>query len=142
MNKLPDRPSELLKLAMTDLELVEKDKRYVIDMNTWHSPYNDKCAVCMAGAVMAKELELPVHIDSHPVHFQYDLMRKFNAINYFRTGNFEYAFRSLCVPLVGSLPDFYARPCENGIDYLSRSDREEWKLHMCTIIGILESEGL
>ena len=55
MKKLPNKPSELLKVALTDLELVEGDSKYRVDMRNWHTPQYDKtCEVCLAGSVMAK----------------------------------------------------------------------------------------
>jgi hypothetical protein len=60
---LPDKPSDLLQLALDDLELCEKDRNYTIDMSEWHTPSQDeseKCAVCIAGAVIAKTGQRPV----------------------------------------------------------------------------------
>jgi hypothetical protein len=52
------KPSELIELALHDLEVVEsKPEEYVVKMNTWHTPALDKCEVCFAGAVMAVSLK-------------------------------------------------------------------------------------
>ncbi len=60
-NKLPNKPSELLEVAMHDLSLVERSSKYKVDMWSWHKPTGaGYCEVCMAGAVMAKTL----HVDS------------------------------------------------------------------------------
>lgn len=77
--KLPDKPSELLQLALNDLEAAEASGQYNIDMSYWHSPgpqgrpmrdfpghsgdnrdvyKNSLCTVCMAGSVLAMTLEL------------------------------------------------------------------------------------
>lgn len=57
--RLPDRPSELLKLAMADLDAVRADPQYHVDMAAWHIPQsNGVCAVCLAGSVMANTLGL------------------------------------------------------------------------------------
>lgn len=53
---LPDQPSELLELALNDLEQVENDPSYDINMNDWHYPRDTGCSVCFAGAVMAGTL--------------------------------------------------------------------------------------
>ena len=60
---LPDRPSALLALALADLQRVEKDPLYTVDMSNWHQPVRVPgvpmtCEVCMAGAVLAKTLHL------------------------------------------------------------------------------------
>lgn len=48
--------SDLAEAALADLEAVEKDERYVVDMESWHEPADGVCMVCLAGAVMANRL--------------------------------------------------------------------------------------
>ena len=47
--------SDLMEVAIKDLRLVERQKKtYRIWMGDWHEPKSDgKCAVCLAGSVMA-----------------------------------------------------------------------------------------
>ena len=49
------RPSQKIRLAVADLEMIERSPHYEIDMETWHTPSagNNACRVCLAGAVMA-----------------------------------------------------------------------------------------
>lgn len=60
--KLPDKPSELLKMAMDDLEAAEESDEYSVDMGHWYFPNISKegsiktCKVCLAGSVMANML--------------------------------------------------------------------------------------
>lgn len=57
MTQLPDKPSELIRLAVADLERAEASPDYIIDMGCWHEPIpNGLCAVCFAGAVIAGTL--------------------------------------------------------------------------------------
>lgn len=73
MNKLPDRPSELIRVGLADLEKCEESPDYSIYMGSWHEPRsktcvcgyceaarsekpNYACMVCLAGAVMAMSL--------------------------------------------------------------------------------------
>jgi hypothetical protein len=53
---LPNTPSELIRLAIKDLELCEQDSKYVINMVVWYMDEGEHCSVCLAGAVMAQEL--------------------------------------------------------------------------------------
>jgi hypothetical protein len=55
---LPNKPSELLRLALADLRKVERDERYEVDMWAWHAPdeSDNRCHVCLAGAVIAGTL--------------------------------------------------------------------------------------
>ena len=75
---LPRVPSALITLAIDDLELVERDRRYSVNMNTWHRPgvthklslsASGACQVCLAGAVMAKSFGVSVHEDVVPSQF-------------------------------------------------------------------------
>lgn len=141
--KLPDRPSELLKLAMHDLELCEQDKQYTIHMGNWHLSLPEKCIVCAAGAVMAKSLKTPTSRTIEPSNFPYGIECKLEAINFFRGGDIYSALSGLDIPIPESLPDDYGLVSvgTGGIWDLSLFNRPEWKLHMATIIGILEEEG-
>lgn len=56
--ELPDKLSELLRLAVKDAKLCEEDSNYELNMSFWHQLVKDKCIVCLAGSVMAQTLEL------------------------------------------------------------------------------------
>lgn len=87
MNKLPDKPSALIRLAMADLEAVERDGRYVVHMETWHIAYENKCSVCLAGAVMAKTLETDSKLTTSPLAMGNDICKKLSALDSFRNGH-------------------------------------------------------
>ena len=55
---LPTIPSELLRVAVADMRKVSRRKNIMIVMSVYHeSNYdNTRCAVCLAGAVMAGTL--------------------------------------------------------------------------------------
>jgi len=60
---LPSDLACLIKVAHDDLVACERDPRYVINMSRWHEPRADgKCLVCLAGAVMAKTMKIPVDL--------------------------------------------------------------------------------
>lgn len=52
--------SAVIRAALDDLAKVEADPRYVVDMNTWHGPGMGGCHVCLAGAVMAGSMGVPI----------------------------------------------------------------------------------
>lgn len=91
MKTLPDKPSELIDLALHDLELCEKDPRYEIDMQDWHNPQgeNGRCAVCFAGATLAKSLDVTPSELKEPPDFDEDTEAKLGALNEFRTGDVQ-----------------------------------------------------
>lgn len=88
--RLPGKPSELIELALRDLAAVEADPRYVVDMLSWHSPLGttETCAVCLAGAVMARSLGVDRRMGSNPECFRDDdVTAKLMALDAFRRGN-------------------------------------------------------
>ena len=58
---VPELLSAAIDMAVTDLEAVEKDAAYRVNMSDWHVPNKtpgDFCEVCFAGSIMAKTLNL------------------------------------------------------------------------------------
>jgi hypothetical protein len=68
MQILPDKTSELLEVALRDLEACEADPKYRVAMHTWHHYLTpeDVCLVCLAGAVMAKSLDVAYNHTRNP----------------------------------------------------------------------------
>lgn len=49
--------SQLLEVAVRDMKMVKANPRYVFHVSSWHTPAPDnRCVVCVAGAIMAGEL--------------------------------------------------------------------------------------
>lgn len=96
MNKLPDKPSELIVVALNDLKKCEADNRYDVRMSAWHQPgfiyAADRksklpvCFVCLAGAAMAQTLQSGIRKDLVPTKFDNDTANKLRALNYFSQG--------------------------------------------------------
>lgn len=101
-NKLPDRPGDLIRLAIGDLALVEADPNYRVNMWTWHAPrLGEPCNVCLAGSVMAKTLDCAPTKSTDPWSFPGGVAAKLNALNYFRTGEVTAGLREMGMePLV------------------------------------------
>ncbi len=99
---LPDKPSALLRLAVSDAQKCEADPRYELRMSTWHRPnyynYQDadsplpRCLVCMAGAVMAQTFGLDPSEQSDPEDCEDETTRRrLNAIDDMRRGHLLWA---------------------------------------------------
>jgi cytochrome c551/c552 len=88
MKTLPNKPSEILKVALKDLETVEAmPDKYKIDMNSWMWKQGKTCSVCHAGAVMACTLgEEPSVYERIPSHFDDETNAKLSFINNIREG--------------------------------------------------------
>lgn len=57
---LPAKLWQWIDAAEKDVLEVADDPAYVLDMEVWHIPDERVCHVCLAGAVMARTLKLPV----------------------------------------------------------------------------------
>lgn len=68
---LPDDLGNLLRVALDDVQLIRKDKRYVLDFSVWHQAAwtpRRPCHVCLAGAVLAKEFKVPANKNAFPIY--------------------------------------------------------------------------
>lgn len=101
VRELPDLPSDVLSMALTDLEAVERDPRYEICMLSWHDYYEStkKCAVCLAGALMVG-MGLPHDADMGDEEngpFRPREWSMFYMINEFRRGHLHQGLRDVAV---------------------------------------------
>lgn len=95
---LPSRLSDLIRVAVEDARLLEHDPRYKLDMNVWHEPFEEgRCRVCMAGAVMVRQLSLPIDLMAYPSvgRFHPADENRLHALNSIREGNVWQAWRKL-----------------------------------------------
>jgi hypothetical protein len=86
--KLPNKLSALIRVAIKDLRQAARDPIYKLDMARWHQPSNEpgKCCVCMAGAVMAFSLGISPRRSLEPQNFPDTTYAKLRALNLVRTG--------------------------------------------------------
>lgn len=99
--KLPNKPSELILLALQDLAKARRDKKYYVDMATWHYPDSstNRCVVCLAGSVMAFTLKKSINKYLFPDDFAQDTRDKLIALDYFRKGIISSGCRVLGIEL-------------------------------------------
>jgi len=99
-DNLPSKLSELIKLAVKDLNKVEKMPDYIVDMSIWHdekSWHKGLCSVCFAGSVMVCELKVEHGRLLTPYYFNQSLNYKLNALNEVRKYNISTALGYLNV---------------------------------------------
>lgn len=101
---LPDKPSALIRLALRDLEKVERSRRYKVDMDVYHVP-NGHCRVCFAGSVMAYTLKVAKDFNSIDAFFLPE-SKKMHALDAARRGDIECLFEYLGTPKPKKLPDY------------------------------------
>lgn len=114
---LPDKPSELIRVALEDLAKVEDDPQFTIDMHQWYSrDYTEDyagnratvCFACVAGAVISQRANLPtgaVFVD--PSDFSVEVNRKLRAINSLRLGEIYSALSHLDIERPASIREAY-----------------------------------
>ncbi len=92
MNKLPNKPSALIRLALADLALCKADPEYALDMSNWHyynTYYSGLCYVCFAGSVMAKTLKVNRLKRFNPSLFIHSIEYKLSSLEFFRNGDVD-----------------------------------------------------
>lgn len=88
------KPSELMEMALKDFKQVLEDERYRINMATYHSPdflshsnrNNSFCAICFAGATIAKTLKVSFRKWTCPREFKRGIKMRLIALDLFRRG--------------------------------------------------------
>ena len=104
-NLLPDKPSDLVRLALRDMEAAEKSPLYRVDHGAWHRPpyyylsldSEGPCTVCYAGSIMAWTLGADRLRDLTPSDFDYDTNCKLQAVDALREGLVDLACRRMGV---------------------------------------------
>lgn len=85
--KLPKKLSDLIEVALHDLEACEKSDEYTVDMGRWHYPSPDSpCEVCLAGSVMAQTLGTKTSRIACPGDFGGDVQQALHALDEVRHG--------------------------------------------------------
>lgn len=145
---LPDKLSDLLELAIDDVAKCSRDSRYEIDMGMWHQPQsNGSCLVCMAGAVMAKTMEVPVGTYSSPGCYylnEAEKWRKLGAINSIRTGRFGFIEIGIGLIAVNLMRDQYEKQNLKRLQHFpkDKAARRKWYAAWRKFAQYLRSEGL
>ena len=130
--------SQLIEVALLDLESVEKLPGYRVDMWSWHEvDYlpNGGCAVCLAGSVMARRLGADPHENLSPEDFDDDIEDSLEAINLLRLGNVHEALAEISLPVPAGMPDIVPiAPYED--------DPVQFKSDMRALAEMLRANGL
>lgn len=133
--RLPRKLSRLILVALEDLEKVERSKRYVVDMKLFHVPIDGVCHVCFAGGVMAMRLGCSPQTFQSEAFEEMDIetARKLFALNYARTGKFQFAAGELGFSYE-VIPDSDITPYE--------SNPAQFKADMRSAAAMLAARGL
>lgn len=105
MNILPNKASDLINVALADLIKCERSPKYTINMGMWHWPrISGKCAVCLAGSVMAQSLSATPNKMRGPLLYPRDVRKKLLALNDLRVGEVNCALAKLGIRALDKVP--------------------------------------
>lgn len=140
MNKLPNKPSALIRVAIEDLIKCEQDSRYDVNMGIWHGGtyrQGDLCSVCLAGAVMAQELEALPKDDLDP--FDFKEINKLLALDAFRVGCISSGLNYMDTDAPPSIPiTMEVSQYKSSNSYL----KDRFKYDMLNMADMLEQAGI
>lgn len=87
---LPSKLSATIRVALDDLEKIERSSRFGVNMGSWFQRNEEQCQVCFAGSVMAKTLGVSLRVlndkdnpsgEISPLEFKPAIRRKLFALN-------------------------------------------------------------
>lgn len=135
MNKLPNKKSDLLLLALEDYFKIKNNPKYCINMQVWHSIYEDRlCHVCLSGVIMAGTLRTPFNQIINILDFEDPIIEKFRFLDRVRVG----ILSDLDIWNIFESNEYneFERKISNY------GDPELFECYIQDIIGILQAEGL
>ena len=105
-----NEPWTLIRDAIHDLTLQEKQEGVRITMGAWHVPIiNGACHQCLAGSVMSRRLGADTDAVAEPLDFP-DVEARLRALNSLRGGAIGIAYDYLRLKRPASLPDHVPIP--------------------------------
>lgn len=137
---LPKTMSGLLRLAVTDARKLQKTKGYKLDMRVFVAKPAKVCRVCMAGAVMVRELGMrpPPRFADPEDSADRATEQALYAIDNMRLGEFAEAARELGA----KISDYQAGRLSGYLEaYTMRAGRYPWEAYL-KVADMLEEDGL
>jgi len=137
MIDLPNKLSDLVDAALDDLEAVERDPAYLVDMEVFYKPgKNGVCHVCLAGAVMVRRLGIRPDKEMLLKNFgNSDTRGKLYALDYFAYGYISDALSSM------GLYNLEEPDCPDWQDY-DHTDPKIFKTQARAAAATLRAKGL
>lgn len=144
MKRLPEKLSACIRLGLKDLREVEELETYYVGMGVWHEPVSGclrddgkcsvKCAVCFAGAVMARSLGAPINKSKAPSSYGRWNERRLDALDSLRNGHVRFALQVVADVNIYDIPPIWYVP-----EY--KEDKEGFHRAMEGIAETLELKG-
>jgi len=101
-----NEPWTLIRDAIHDLELQEKQEGVDVDMSGWHVPIiNGACHQCLARSVMSRHLGIDTDNRADPFDYPDDVAGRLRALNWLSIGEVNVAYRRLKLEFPDTLPE-------------------------------------
>jgi hypothetical protein len=142
LDTLPNKPSELLALALADLEQVENDPNYRVTMGLWHQPDGCVCCVCLAGSVLAKTCKVPPSKYIDALWLRDALYAKMYALDSFRVGRVLRGLRAMLEDQWGPADEERYKGYEQVVMCDYHTSPELFKNDIRRLIKRLQGDGL
>lgn len=134
--ELPDKVSDLLEVALNDLERIVRLPDYVIDMSSYRRPASGdaRCAVCLAGAMLCTILRP----DEALPNIEAETWKKLTAVDNLRAGQIDQAFLILGKVKPAGVP--VSLPTVLRMVY-SKDTHDVFMMRMRMLVVLLRSHG-
>jgi hypothetical protein len=141
------KPSQLIKIALKDLAKAEKSPRYVIKMEHWHTLLsNGKCAVCLAGSVIAGTACVPhsMYVSEPNEIDGLEFSDRMDALNCLRSGGLREFLYDCGVPWekADAWVDDHADMMDTIPQNYTARSRKKFRKALFAIADSLEKAGL
>ena len=134
--ELPDTMAGLLETAINDARGLDR-YRYMPDSDQWHNTtIRNSCEVCLAGSVISQSFRIPPDRDCTPHMFSELTMRKLEALDSMRSGDWWHAF--VCV--YNHYPNRFVESQILALKLPKQSDFQGWdefEAHMSSLQDFL-----
>jgi len=139
-SKLPEKLSDLIDLALSDMKVMEKSKKHVIQMQTWHEPVHENlCSVCFAGGVIANTMGGNHRENLGPSTYNSYEKNRFQAIDSIRCYSVVGAFSWIGFEFITE--KFENRILKNMDEVSYTGNKRQFKINMRTMARRLRKEG-
>lgn len=88
LDNAPLKLWQWIDAAEADALAVADDPEYILDMDVWHLLDEGVCSVCLAGAVMARTLQVPKHYSAGVSNVPFKIKRALDALDDLREVDF------------------------------------------------------
>lgn len=141
----PKKASQAIRMAMNDLAKAEASPHYRVSMASWHLGFKEnKCAVCLAGSIIAFSMNASRHNSFSPHFFNDEWKGILIALDNIRRFSLEGA--AMYSPIF-DVPAIYKNYFFNNLEMPSYSwtpdgiGRGRWRRWMYRIANLYEAHG-